>query len=82
MRHGRAPGESNRGVGQEDYVIYDVTCEACGQRWQRTKALEGEPAACLFCGNEGRFRLGPAPPDAGRVGHVEVVLEIARQRWR
>jgi hypothetical protein len=63
-------------------VIYEVTCEACGQRWQQTKALEGELSACLFCGSEGRLRLGPAPLDAGRTSHVEVVLEAGRQRWR
>lgn len=63
-------------------MIYDITCEVCGQRWQRTSAREGERAACLFCGHEGKLRLGPPPAETARIGHVEVVLEAGRQRWR
>lgn len=62
-------------------VIYDVTCESCGQRWQQTSAREGDAAACLFCGSEGRLHLGPTPPETGTVARVEVSLGVGRQNW-
>lgn len=46
-------------------MTYVITCGTCGQSWQRAMAREGQAIGCIFCGCQGRLRLGVAPLDGG-----------------
>jgi hypothetical protein len=43
--------------------VFIVTCGRCGQTWDRTGARPDQPIECIFCGGQGRLRLGAPPPD-------------------
>jgi hypothetical protein len=48
-------------------IVYVITCGQCGQTWQRSSAIDGQPMACNFCGRHGRLAIGcnPEEPSAG-----------------
>ncbi len=59
-------------------VVFVVTCEFCGQSWQRKIATSGQVLECLFCGSQGRLRVGATLSDWHGVQHVEAWLQCAR----
>jgi uncharacterized Zn finger protein len=60
-------------------VIIQVTCELCGQSWQRKEATSEQFVECIFCGSVGRLALGPVPPERDRARHVMAWLRC--DRW-
>jgi hypothetical protein len=56
--------------------VFIVTCGRCGQTWQRTDVSHDQPLECIFCGGQGRLRLGPPPSDPrGESARAEAWLE-------
>ncbi len=57
--------------------IFTVTCGRCGQTWQQTDASDDQPLECIFCGGQGRLRLGASPSDprGSETARVEAWLE-------
>jgi hypothetical protein len=53
-------------------MIYVITCEMCGQSWQRATAQDGQVVGCIFCGCQGSLRLGVAPLDSDTRGHCRI----------
>jgi len=58
-------------------TIFTVTCGRYGQTWQRTNASPDQPLECIFCGGQGRLRLGapPSGPRGSEASRVEAWLE-------
>lgn len=52
-------------------IVYVVTCGQCGQTWQRSSVIEGQPMECVFCGWHGRLSIG-STPDAALPGAPRV----------
>jgi hypothetical protein len=48
-------------------IVYVVTCEQCGQTWQRARVIDGQPMECIFCGWHGRLTIGLSPDAASTV---------------
>ena len=46
-------------------IVYVVTCERCGQTWQRSRIVGGQ-TECIFCGHRGPVSFGAAPDPASR----------------
>ena len=65
-------------------MIYVITCERCGQSWQRATAQDGQVVGCIFCGCQGSLRLGVAPLDSDARGpcRIETWLRAARAEER
>lgn len=59
-------------------MVVVVTCELCGQTWQRRTAGAEQTIECVFCGCRGQLRLGPAQPDGSGTLHVEGWLHPSR----
>ena len=57
--------------------IFIVTCGRCGQTWHRTDASHKQPLEYIFCGSQGRLRLGapPSEPRNSENARVEAWLE-------
>lgn len=52
-------------------TVYVVTCGQCGQTWQRSSVIEGQPMGCIVCGRPGRLSIG-STPDAAPTGTPRV----------
>lgn len=59
-------------------IVVVVTCELCGQSWQRRDASPEQPVECVFCGARGRLKLGPLQRDSAGTLHAEARLHPAR----
>jgi len=59
-------------------IIVVVTCEVCGQSWQRRNATPEQAVECVFCGSRGRLQLGPVQSDRTGTLHAEARLHPAR----
>lgn len=70
-------GMSQRGtvVGT---VIVVVTCELCGQIWQRRTVPAEQATECTYCGRRGRLQLGPIQADLNGIPHAEARLHCPR----
>jgi hypothetical protein len=44
-------------------TVFVIACGQCGQTWQRSSAIDGQPMDCIFCGRHGRLGLGCRPDE-------------------
>ncbi|HEV8308285.1 MAG TPA: hypothetical protein VGW35_11505 [Methylomirabilota bacterium] len=61
-----------------DTLIVVVTCELCGQSWQRRTVSPEQVLECIFCGSRGRLSIGPVQADLNGVQHAEARLRCRR----
>jgi DNA-directed RNA polymerase subunit RPC12/RpoP len=59
-------------------VIVVVTCELCGQAWQRRTVSAEQAIECIYCGYRGRLKLGPVQADLNGIQHAEAWLHCPR----
>lgn len=74
---GAAPTTAKGGT-EVSTVIVVVTCELCGQSWQRRTLPVDQAVECIFCGCRGRLRVGPVQADRNGTQHAEAWLHCPR----